>query len=535
MLDLLIRGAAIVDGSGAPQYTGSVGCRDGKLHLLPADTGAEARRVIDGQGLTVAPGFIDAHSHGDIPLGKGFSTLSKVSQGITTEITGQCGFSMFPVNPATLPLLRQDLAIFTDDLPAEMEQFAGFAEYVSYARRQKLAVNVKMLVGHVTLRIAVMGFADRKPTSQEMERMKALLREAMEQGALGLSSGLIYIPGAYADWQELAELCRVVAEYGGIYATHMRNESKDVVQSVEEAIRVAETAGVPLQISHHKVCGKPYWGLSKRTLELVEQAVARGVPVTIDQYPYDACMTHLNVCVPPRYFAVEGGLLAALQDASLRAQIRQEMEESEAYDNYYRNCGGFGSIFVSRSAKLPAAEGKTIADYARESGQEGFDAFFQILIANEGVASAIYFCMGEEDIFRILRNANTVVGTDGILKSLEERAHPRGFGSFPRAIRWFVKEKHLLPLEEMIHKMTGLPAQRLFLPGKGLLRPGYDADLAVFDLEALRDTGDYICSNTRAQGMEYVVVGGQIVYEKGGLTGAAPGRVLLHRRPGTDK
>lgn len=314
MLDLLIRGATIVDGSGAPRFRGSVGCLDGTIQLLPAEPCETARRVIDGKGLIVAPGFIDAHSHGDICLGKAFSTLSKVSQGITTEVAGQCGFSMFPVNPATLPLLRQDLAIFTDELPAEMEGFAGFAQFLRYAHSQKLAANIKMLVGHVTLRIAVMGFDNRKPTPAEMERMKVLLREAMEQGALGLSSGLIYIPGAYADWEELAELCRVVAEYGGIYATHLRNESKDVVRSVEEAIRVAEEAGVPLQISHHKVCGKPYWGLSEQTLDLMEKAVGRGVRVTIDQYPYDACMTHLNVCVPPRYFSMEGGLMAALRD-----------------------------------------------------------------------------------------------------------------------------------------------------------------------------------------------------------------------------
>ena len=253
MLDLLIRDATIVDGTGKPAYQGSVGCRQGKLHLLPRQTEATAQRVIDGRGLTVAPGFIDAHSHGDIPLGKPFSTLSKVSQGITTEIGGQCGFSLFPVNPETLPLLRQDLAIFTDELPEEAAGFRSFGDFLAYARRQPLGTNLKMLVGHVTLRIAVMGFAHRRPTPEEMEQMKTLLRQAMEQGALGLSSGLIYIPGVYADTQELTELCRVVAEYGGIYATHMRNESKDVVQAVKEAIAVAEGAGVPLQISHHKV------------------------------------------------------------------------------------------------------------------------------------------------------------------------------------------------------------------------------------------------------------------------------------------
>lgn len=532
MLDLLIRDATIVDGTGKPAYQGSVGCRQGKLHLLPRQTEATAQRVIDGRGLTVAPGFIDAHSHGDIPLGKPFSTLSKVSQGITTEIGGQCGFSLFPVNPETLPLLRQDLAIFTDELPEEAAGFRSFGDFLAYARRQPLGTNLKMLVGHVTLRIAVMGFAHRRPTPEEMEQMKTLLRQAMEQGALGLSSGLIYIPGVYADTQELTELCRVVAEYGGIYATHMRNESKDVVQAVKEAIAVAEGAGVPLQISHHKVCGKPYWGLSSQTLRLVEEAEARGVTITIDQYPYDACMTHLNVCVPPAFFAQPGGLMAALEDPAARQEIRRQMEDSDEYDNYYRNCGGFGGIFLSRSPQMPEAEGKTILQLAEERGEDPFDTFFSILRANQGVASAIYFCMGEEDIFPILLHKDTVVGTDGILRSLEERAHPRGFGSFPRALRWFVKEKKLLTLEQMIHKMTGLPAQRLFLQNKGRIEEGLDADLAVFDWPVLQDTSDYIHSNTVARGMEYVVVAGQVVYEKGRLTGAAPGRILLHRRDG---
>lgn len=529
MYDLLIKNATVVDGTGTPRFDGSVACENGKLVVLPANTSAEAKQVIDATGLFVSPGFIDVHSHGDVPLGREFASLSKISQGITTHFSGQCGFSMMPVNPKYLDLMSQGMAIFTDTLPENMVTFTTFENYLKYAQSLKLPENVKFMIGHVSLRIAAMGFDNRKPTADEMAHMKALLREAMEHGAAGFSTGLIYIPSVYADVDEIAELATVVKEYGGIYATHMRNEAQDVCKSVAESIEVARRSGVKLLISHHKVCGKPNWGLSAETLRMIDEANKAGLDVSADQYPYTASMTHLNVCIPPKYFTKGiAGMVEYLKDPAMRAQIRAEIESPDTpYENQYQNCAGFDGIFVSRASKTPEAEGQTIGEYARKVGKDPFDVLFDILIANNGVASAIYFCIGEEDIFRIIKNEHVVVGTDGIVKSAEERAHPRAYGSFPRAINYFVKEKGILTLEEVITKMTSKSAEIAMIKNKGIIRDGYDADLVVFDYATIKDTADFINSNRLADGIEYVIVAGEVVYHDKKLTGATPGKVLL--------
>ena len=262
MYELLIKNATVIDGTGKPGFAAAVACESGKLKVLSPDCDCEAAKVIDGSGLYLTPGFIDPHSHGDVPLGRHFNSVSKLSQGITTHVTGQCGFSMFPVDPARLKPMQDGMAIFTDSFPAEMETFTSFENYLKYVSTLKLPENVKFNVGHVSLRIAAMGFDNRKPTAEELEKMKSMLREAMEHGAIGLSSGLIYIPSVYADTEEFVELCKVVAEYDGIYTTHMRNEGDDVLKSIEESIEVGRRSGCRVHISHLKVCGQKNWGLS---------------------------------------------------------------------------------------------------------------------------------------------------------------------------------------------------------------------------------------------------------------------------------
>ncbi len=532
MYDLLIRNATIVDGTGIPRYPGSVACENGKLRLLPAETTAVAKRVIDGCGLYVSPGFIDVHSHGDVPLGRPFASLSKISQGITTHFTGQCGFSMFPVDPQKLALMKQGLAIFTDTLPEEMATFTSFANYLDYIRSLALPENVKLLVGHVSLRITAMGYDNRQPTPAELAHMKAMLREAMEHGAAGFSTGLIYIPSAFADTDELVELARVVKEYNGIYTTHMRNEANEVRKAVAEAIEVARRSGVRLQISHLKVCGRRNWGSSPEILKMIEEGIQEGLEITADQYPYTASMTHLNVCIPPKYFTRGiAGMVEQLKDPDTRARIRAElMAEEGDFENQVQNCGGFEGVFISRAAETPEVEGQTIGEYARKHNKDPFDVLFDTLIANKGVASAIYFAMCEEDVFCILKNEHVVVGTDGIVKSADERAHPRAYGAFPRAINYFVKEKGLLSLEEMIRKMTSKSAKIAMIPNKGVIQDGYDADLVVYNYTTIRDTADFIQSNRLAEGIDYVIVGGEVVYEDHQLTGATPGKILLHSK-----
>lgn len=530
MLDILIQNGTIIDGTGKAAYQADIGITGGKITFQTNQ--ASARRVIDAKGKIVCPGFIDFHSHGDMVLGQDFAKLCKVSQGITTEIAGQCGSSMFPVRPEKLDLYKTLLSVGTATYPDDMPNWTTFQRYLEYAQQLPLAANIKFLVGHGSLRLAVMGYACRKPTAEELDTMKQLLRECMEHGALGMSSGLIYTPSAYAETDELAELAKVVAEYDGLYATHMRNESYDVVNSVKEAIEIGRRSGVRVSISHHKVCGKQNWGLSKETLRLVDEAIKEGIRITLDQYPYTASMTHLNACIPPWYFT-EGipAMAEKLKDPDVRKKLEQEINDpTTPFDNYVRNCGGYDGIFISSCPVTHEAEGKFLSAYAEEKGIPPFQALCDLLAENGGVGTAIYHCMSEEDLDRIITYPHTVVGTDGICRAMEEKAHPRAFGTFVRAICHFQKECKLMSLEEMIRKITSLPASRAMLENKGILAEDYDADIVIFDYEALEDTPSYVHSNQVCKGIESVIVNGTVVYEHGALTGAHGGRILLHKK-----
>ncbi len=532
MYDLLIKNAKIIDGTGSPAVDGTVASLNGKLHILPVGDTSDAKEVIDGAGLIVSPGFVDVHSHGDVPLGKEFSSVSKVSQGITTQIAGQCGFSMFPVNPKTMHLMQEGMAIFTDDFPKEMETFTSFENYLKYANKIKLPENVKFLTGHVSLRIAAMGFDNRAATPAELEHMKSMLRESLENGSMGLCTGLIYIPSAFSDVEEIAELCKVVAEYDGVYTTHMRNESNEIAKSVAESIDVGRRSGCKVHISHLKICGKPHWGGAKDILKMIEDAQKEGVKVSVDQYPYTASMTHLSASVPPKYFTNGiSGMVEFLKNPELREVIKKEiMDPNEPFENQYVNCDGFDNIFISKCAATPQYEGMTIGDSARKFDKDGFDVFFEILIENKGIATAIYFCMCDEDVFEIISFKDTMPGTDGIVKSEFDRAHPRAYGTMPRAIDYFTKRNKVLPLEKMIYKMTALPAEKFQLKGKGIIADGMDADLVVFNPETVCDTADFLDSNKKSDGIEYVIVAGEVIYKDKQLTGATPGKVILHNK-----
>lgn len=530
-MDTLIKNVTVIDGSGRPGYIGNVGIRGGKILMDPADGGTAA--VIDGTGKYLCPGFIDAHSHGDQILGQEQAKLSKVSQGITTEIAGQCGGSMFPVSKKTIEMAKGLLSIGTLSFPEEMETWTDGKSYFDWAEKVPLAANMKVFIGHTTLRIAVMGYDSRRPTAEEMEKMKALVRDAMEHGAMGLSSGLIYAPGCYGDIEELSELCKVVAEYDGYYVTHMRNESYALVEAVQEALEIGRRSGVRVWISHHKACGRKNWGKVRETLRLIDQANAEGMTVTVDHYPYTANLTNLNIPIPPEYFREGGveGLVKMLEDPAKRAEIRAAMEKEDCgYDNFYQNAGGFDGIFVSGCPGLPEADGKFVSEYAKETGRDPFDAYFDILQANGGRANGIYYTVSEEDLCDIIRNPNACVGTDGNCRSMEEKTHPRTFGTFPKAIRRYHRELGILSLEEIIRKITSFPAERAGLKNKGLIADGYDADLVLFDYEKLTDRADYLHSTLTADGIETVFVNGVAVYRDGKLTGANPGKIIPHYR-----
>ena len=528
MLDVLIKNAKVIDGSGAPAYSGSVGIENGKIVLAQGDE--EAREVIDAKGRYVCPGFIDAHSHGDLILGTEDAHLFKTTQGVTTEIVGQCGLSMTPVSEENLEDIQSLLAMGTTSFPDDMVNWTSYSRWLEWADKQSLTANVKMYVGHSSLRIAAMGMANRPATDEELEKMKGILREAMEPGAAGFSTGLIYTPSCYAEEKEVIELAKVIAPYNGIYASHMRNESDQVVEAVKETINVGRQAGVRVDISHHKMLGKPNWGRQKETLKLIHEAREEGIQVICDQYPYTCNMTTLNACMPPWYF--ENGfrsMTEKLKDPEFREKLRAEMENPETpYDNYYLNAGGWKGVYVYSSPKTPQAEGKFITEYAEEIGKDPWEAFFDLCVANNCETGGVYSSMCDEDVCEIIQDPYCVVGSDGLTRSWKEKGHPRASGTFPHAITYFVKEKKIMSLEEIIHKMTGQTAEYLLVKNKGFIRQGYDADLLVFDYDRLQDTATYSNPNSVTEGIDYVFVNGELVYHDKQFTGAAPGRMIRH-------
>ena len=529
MSSILFQNARIVDGSGQEPYVGDVLINGDKISSVGKAVG-QADQIIDATGLYLAPGFIDSHSHGDQALGTKWNAYSRLCQGITTEVVGQCGISLFPLPKGVLAGYSNVLGM--EQLPSD-EAVSSFAAYAEYTKNLPLFLNEMFLTGHGCLRTSAMGFENREPTSGELEHMKALLRETLEHGSVGLSSGLVYVPGCYSHTAEMIELCKVVKEYGGIYATHMRNESKDILRSVQEALEVAGQTGVQLVISHIKVMGIANWGLADQILKLVHHAIDEGVNVSMDQYPYNETCSGLDICVPPWHKTKGGaGLAEKLKDHEQRTLIRREMEDpTTSYENNYINSGGFDGIFITMAPGCPQAEGKTLAQYAGEVNKNGFDAYFDLLIQTLGSGFALYSCIGNEDMFRFILDERVVVGTDGVVLGPHTLAHPRTFGTFPRAINLFVKEQKLFPIETMIHKMTGQTAQIWKLPTKGLIRKGMDADLVLFNLSQVRD-GDrciFDASSEQNEGIRQVYVGGRLAFDGGRLTGETAGRLILCR------
>ena len=529
MFKYIIRNAFIIDGNNTPPFVGDVGIDGDKIVLLTAGAEADAACEIDGTGKYLCPGFIDAHTHGDFPLGQDWASMAKLSQGITTQVAGMCGMSIAPVREDYLSMLQASTGMLLSDYPAEQKTFTDFEKYMDYASTLKVAENTKFLVGHLNLRVCAMGYENRKPTKAELDNMKAMLEEALQSGAGGMSSGLVYVPSAYGEIEELAELCKVVARYDGIYTTHMRNEAQYCLRSVEESIETARRSGVDLIISHHKFAGRSVWGESKKSLEMIAKANAEGVSVNCDQYPYLASQTQLSVSAPPWYYDHGmSGMVEYLKDPVMRKKIEKEMNDPETdYDNFYLNSGGWDGVLISVSRNMKEIEGMTIGEYARKNGKDPFDVFCEVMIRNEGVATAIYFAMCDEDLFRIISDDHVVVGTDGILRAEGDKPHPRAFGTFPHAIRVFVKENKLMPLEKMIWKMTGQTAKITKIPNRGLIRDGYYADLLLFDYNKLTDKADYLDPTALCEGFEAVFVNGELTYKNQQLTEARAGRMIL--------
>ena len=531
--DVIIRGGHILDGTGNPWYAADIGIRGDKIAGIGKLDHANAKKVIDAVGSVVAPGFIDMLGQSETSLLIDNRSLSKLSQGITTEITGEGG-SIAPQDERTLAPMKPFLEHY--HLTVDWTDLDGY-----FRRLEKVGtpLNLGTYVGAAQVREAVVGDDDREPTPAELEKMKGLVAQAMQQGAMGVSTALIYPPGHYARTDELVALASVVSQYGGIYATHMRSEGQAEMEAVDEAIRIGRDAHLPVEIFHMKVSGKTRWGSMPKVVAKIEAARESGVDVAADMYPYLAGATALASCLPP--WVADGGmekLLERLRDPAVRQRIKAEMAaDHPSWENLYFDSGGAPGVMISGvvNPELKKYDGKTVAEMAASERKDALDALFDFILADKAQTGALYFIANEEDLQYGLKQRWTSIGLDANESSLdgplfEAHNHPRAWGSMPRFLGHYVRDLHLLPLPETIRKITSLPAEREHLAKRGLLKPGFYADITIFDPATIIDKATYAAPNQVSEGVHYVFVNGQLEYENGDLTGAMAGRAL--RGPG---
>lgn len=523
---LLIKGGFVIDGSGRPGEIGDVAVRDGRIAAIGGSLAAERARIIEAAGLAVTPGFIDIKTHSDFTLPINPKAESKVRQGVTTEIVGHCGFSTAPVLPGRLELIRDYLSASAPWLPFRE---TGFAEYLDTF--PATAVNAGMLVGHHTLRLNVMGMAARAPSPSELAQMAALLEEGLAAGALGLSTGLFTPPGSYAERAEIVALCQVLKRHNAAYFTHIRDESNKVVEAVEEAIDIARSCGVHVEIVHLKCSGIDNWGKAAQILAMIAAAKAEGLAIDCDAYPYAAGSNPLKNLLPQ--WVQSGGVEAMLARLALpetRARIDAEIDR-DGLNNWGR-IPSWDCVQISISPNLPQHAGETFGALAAARGAEPVDVVCDYLIADRAATRVLITSIAEKDIREIVRSPTALVGSDGNCVAdygvvSQGMPHPRFYGTFPRIIGHYVHDERLLPLEAAVRKMTGATAEALRLSDRGLLREGYRADIAIFDPADFKDLATYAEPHQYPSGVRTtVLVNGVVVVEGARHTGALPGMVL---------
>jgi N-acyl-D-aspartate/D-glutamate deacylase len=513
--DLLITNARIVDGTGSPAVAGSVAVRDGRIAGVGRVSGAAAR-TIDAHGLVVAPGFIDPHSHSDFSLLTDGNAESKIRQGVTTEVIGESG-SVAPQKPT-----------------AE-RNWSDFAGYFSAIERGKTSVNLLSYVGLGQVREFVMGNDERAPKTEELERMSRIVGDAMKQGAYGVATGLIYSPNAYAKTDELIALSRPASAAGGIYASHLRYDGEKLREGIEEAIAIGEGARIPVHVFHLKVTGAKNFGRMKEVIALVDAARKRGVEFSADQYPYVASSTGLSQTIPP--WAHEGGgakLAERLKDPATRAKIRKEMDDPHpTWENRLISAGTWHNVQLA-SIRQPAYkkyEGMRVDDAAKAAGKEPYDFVFEILIAHNGNVGCVWFIIDEGDLKLAMQQPWVSIGSDGSALATSGPLrngvpHPRNFGTFPRVLGKYVREEHVITLEQAVHKMSGLTASQLHIADRGLIKDGLAADLVIFDPATVADRATFTDPFQYPVGIPTVIVNGRVVLDEGRHTGERPGIVI---------
>ena len=530
MSTLLIQNGQIVDGTGATGYQADLLVKDGRIAKIAPKIEETADQVIDATGLTVAPGFIDTHSHSDLDVMLHPQVLPKIMQGITTELLGQDGVSMAPLPVQYISPWRKNLAGLDGDTDEIDWTYETTDRYLTMVEQAHPGLNEMYLVPHGNIRMEAMGLDNRLPTDEEIEKMKAITRREMEAGAMGLSTGLIYIPCAYSESKEIIEMCKVVAEYDGVFVIHQRSEADTILDSMKEVIEIGRKSGVKVHWSHFKVCGKQNWDKIDAVLELLEEAKKEGITVSFDQYPYVAGSTMMGAILPP--WVHDGGTdkaVARLADPELRKKMVYDMEHGiPGWDNFV-DFAGFENIYVTsvKTEKNADAVGLSIVELAEKRGVDPYTAAFDLLMEEENAVGMVDFYGTEEHVKRFMMRPEMNACTDGLL--CPGKPHPRLYGSFVRILGKYVREEKLMSLEQAIYKMTSKPASVLGLTDRGTLKVGNWADITIFDPNTVIDKGTFTDPIQFPDGIAYVIVNGQVAVDHGKHTGALNGQVIRHK------
>lgn len=525
MIDILIKNGTVYDGSGADGRHFDIGVKDGRIVIPDQNAEIEAKETVDAEGLAVAPGFIDAHTHADEQIYGEPSRASKLLQGNTTEVAGQCSFSRAP---------------YLHDAPFDSEEtrlrialeptYPSYSEYKEDMASRKFGTNLLCFAGHRSIRASVLGMENRPATSRELDRMKGLLAECMESGAPGMSTGLVYAPSCFAPEEELVGLLKVVAKYGGMYTTHIRGEADTVIEALGEALRIGRTAGVPVNISHLKSMFPQNYHKVDILLEMIDRAASEGQDISFDAYPYDATSSPATSALPPSFLAkgipAVSEFLGTVEGVeALREAVTHQTEE---WENPIKNIGAEGFV-ITRAVATPEAVGKRVSQYAEIKGLDEIEAFADLFHRNRCDMTDVRFNMLEENVEKIYRHPCCLVGSDGLYTGGGELAHPRAFATFPRYLGRFIREKKVLPLAEGIRRITGQAADRYRLNGRGYIREGYVADITVFDPNTVIDRATYEDPFLPNTGIVCVIAGGAMRVRGGKLIGEENGKFITWR------
>lgn len=523
--DLVVRNGKVVTGVTQTWFETDIAVKDGRIVRIGYLKNVSSDVVIDVKGRYVVPGFIDMHNHSDLSIIAYPEALNSLMQGVTTLVIGNCGFSAAPVLPKSLNDIKRFWSQLSLGISVDIT-WSSFDEYLRTLETVKPAVNIVPLVGHGTLRINVAGFNDYL-SNEDLEMMKELTVDAMRAGAFGISTGLIYPPGSYASTNELVELAKVVSSYGGIYSTHIRSESHRLLEAVEEALEIGLKAGIPVEISHLKAAGRPNWGKVKEVIDLVRKYREYGVEVNYDMYPYTAGSTSLIALLPQSLYR-DGFdiLISKLSDKGFRNEVIKLVESSSDWENLLKILR-WEDIVISYSGSCKPCEGRSILELSRELGKDPYDIIFDLICSDQGRTLMVMHLMNEEDLIYGLKQPYSLIGSDSLVIPLGMgKPHPRFFGTFPRVIKRYVKDLGILSLEEAVAKMSSIPAQKLRLNDRGIIAPGFKADLVVLDIKNIEDRATFEDPNKYPVGIDYVIVNGTISVSEGKYVGIRHGEVI---------